>query len=65
MTIGGPGVSSCINIDHEPRTATPDAVDMMRQSRRRRMALDSLGVQTVQLLDAIGALDSAIEKIEA
>ena len=29
------------------------------------MALDSLGVQTVQLLDAIGALDSVVEKIEA
>ena len=65
MALGSPGVNSCINIDHEPRTATPDAVDMMRQSRRRRMPLDSLGVQTVQLLDAIGALDSVIEKIEA
>ena len=65
MALGSPGVNSCINIDHEPRTATPDTVDMMRQSRRRRMALDSLGVQTVQLLDAIGALDSVIEKIEA
>ena len=65
MTIGGPGVNSCINIDHEPRTATPDAVDMMRQSQRRRMTLDSLGVQAVQLLEAIGALDGVVAKIEA
>ena len=38
---------------------------MMRQSRCRRMTLDSFGVQTVQLLDAIGALNSIVEDIEA
>ena len=65
MTLGNPGVNSCINIDHEPKTTTPDAVDATRQSRRRRMAMDSLGVQTVQVLDAIGALDDIIDKIEA
>ena len=64
MILGGPGINNCINIEHEPRTATPDAVDMMRQSRRRRMRLDSLGAQTV-LPEAIGALDSVVGKVEA
>ena len=55
-----------MSIDPEPRnSATQDTVDAMRRSRRRRMALDSLGVQTVQLLDAIGALDDVVEKIES
>ena len=29
------------------------------------MTLDSLGAQTVKLLEAIGALDGVVEKIEA
>ena len=80
IILDSPGVGNFVNIDYEPRTSTPDevrriipatstAVDPTWQSRRRRIALDSLGVQTVQLLDSIGALDSVlesiIEKIEA
>jgi len=66
MTLGGSASGNCMSIDPEPRnSATQDTVDAMRRSRRRRMALDSLGVQTVQLLDAIGALDDVVEKIES
>ena len=66
MTLGGSASGNCMSIDPEPRNSTTqDTVDAMRRSRRRRMALDSLGVQTVQLLDAIGALDDVVEKIES
>ena len=66
MTLGSSAFGNCVSIDPEPRnSATQDTVDAMRRSRRRRMALDSLGVQTVQLLDAIGALDDIVEKIES
>ena len=58
MTLGDRAAGNCTAID------ASNAVDAMRQSRRRRMELGSLGVQTVQLLDAAGALDSVIEKIQ-
>ena len=66
MTLGDRNIGNCIAVDFEPRpSATPDAVDAMRRSRRRRIALDSLGMQTVKLLGVVGALDSVVEKIEA
>ena len=66
MTLGLNASGNCVSIDPEARhSATQDTVDAMRRSRCRRMALDSLGVQTVELLDAIGALDDLVEKIES
>ena len=66
MALGDRAVGNCTATDPEPRhSVTSNAVDAMRQSRSRRMAFDSLGVQTVQLLDAIGALDSVIGALDS